>query len=139
MEFKQWLEHAGAPGAKQTLYPMSYGGVGLYTPPDIATWAADSMTYMPLKDRKLKFNWGKGMLAKPDGLEIPENKKYEPPESDNGQANFVWGKGMLAKPKALEYTIKTLHTQERDGEGGVRFMWGKGLLAKPDGVNVRSI
>lgn len=68
MEFKEWLlinEDAGSPGAKQALYPMGYGGIGLYPPSDVITWGADAMTYMPEKIRQLKFVWGKGMLKNP--------------------------------------------------------------------------
>lgn len=68
MRFKEWLrlnEDAGSPGAKQALYPMGYGGIGLYPPSDVATWAADAMVYMPSQMRSLKFIWGDGMLENP--------------------------------------------------------------------------
>ena len=136
MEFREWLvEHAGMPGAKQGLYPYSYGGIGgIYPPSDMISWSADAVTYMLPKDRKLKFNWGKGMLAKPEGLEIQSYGKHENPEPETGKPHFIWGKGILSKPTALIDTIKTLHTQERDGEGGVKFIWGKGMRAKPEGI-----
>lgn len=68
MQFKDWLilqEHAGAPGAKQALFPMGYGGIGLYPAADVITWASDALVYMPEQLRSLKFNWGDGMLANP--------------------------------------------------------------------------
>jgi hypothetical protein len=68
MEFKKWLflqENASSPGAKQVLYPMGYGGIGLYPPSDVMTWGADAMTYMPEKVRSLKFIWGDGILKNP--------------------------------------------------------------------------
>ena len=60
MQFKEWLslqEDAGAPGAKQGLYPIGYGGIGCYPPPDLMNWSADAITYMPREDRKLEFKW----------------------------------------------------------------------------------
>lgn len=67
MNFKEWLlkEDAGSPGAKQALYPMGYGGIGLYPPSDVVTWAADAVTYMPTKMRQLTFIWGDGILSNP--------------------------------------------------------------------------
>lgn len=67
LKFKEWLLQEGAsqPGAKQMLYPMGYGGIGLYPPADVMTWGADAFTYMPEKIRKLDFKWGEGMTANP--------------------------------------------------------------------------
>lgn len=131
MEFREWLvEHAGAPGSKQTLYPLGYGGIGLYTPPDIITWSADAVTYMPPKDRKLQFQWGKGMLAKPEGLQITNIPDTES-KPETGKPVFKWGKGILEKPDNLVDTIKTLDTQPRDSDHGVKFIWGKGMLSNP--------
>jgi hypothetical protein len=136
MEFREWLtEHAMSPGAKQTLYPLSYGGVGLYTPPDMITWSADAICYMPIEDRKLKFKWGEGMLSKPQGLEIENPGCHENPEPETGKPKFIWNKGMLSKPDALVDTIKTLHTQERDGHH-LKFKWGDGMLSRPDGIDI---
>ena len=66
MNFKEWLlsEDMGT-GAKQTLYPLSYSGIGLYSIPDYMNWSADSVTYIPPENRFLKFKWGKGMLSNP--------------------------------------------------------------------------
>lgn len=66
LSFRKWLvEHATRPGAKQSLYPLSYGGIGLYTPPDYMNWAADAVTYLPQQNRFLKFIWGDGFLGNP--------------------------------------------------------------------------
>jgi hypothetical protein len=69
MQFKDWLlqEDAGSPGAKQALYPMGYGGIGLYPPPDVITWASDAIVYMPKELRELTFTWGDGILSNPFG------------------------------------------------------------------------
>ena len=66
MKFKEWLiEHTGTPAAKQSLYPSSYGGLGLYSIPDYMNWASDAVTYMPSSNRYLKFKWGNGILGNP--------------------------------------------------------------------------
>jgi hypothetical protein len=90
MEFREWLflkEDAGAPGAKQALYPYSYGGIGLYPPSDVITWASDAITYMPDEMRILKFKWGRGMLSDPfekDGLyNSIEGKRAEQVQGGN--------------------------------------------------------
>jgi hypothetical protein len=69
MRFKEWLilqEDAGRPGAKQGLYPDLAHGAKNYPPPDVITWAADAITYMPEKDIKFKMIYGKGILSKQD-------------------------------------------------------------------------
>lgn len=67
MSFREWLlnEDAGSPSAKQSLYPMGYGGIGLYPPSDVITWGADAVTYMPAELRQITFVWGDGILANP--------------------------------------------------------------------------
>ena len=66
MNFREWLLTEGSrPGAKQSLYPLSYDGIGLYTMPDYMNWSADAVTYMSPQNRFLKFKWGDGMLANP--------------------------------------------------------------------------
>jgi hypothetical protein len=69
MRFKEWLilqEDAGRPGAKQGLYPPLAHQCAHYPPPDILTWGADAITYMPAKDRVFKMIYGKGILSKND-------------------------------------------------------------------------
>lgn len=84
MTFKEWLlltEDASQPGAKQGLYPVGYGGIGLYTPCAMANWAADAITYMPpswLRFRMIKEPW--------------ETKTFVDEER---RLRFIWGKGML--------------------------------------------
>ena len=67
LTFKEWLlrEDAGNPSAKQLLYPMGYGGIGLYPPSDVITWGSDAVVYLPKEMRQLTFNWGDGMLSDP--------------------------------------------------------------------------
>ena len=64
MKFKDWLiENSNAPAAKQTLYPPAYGAA-LYPTAAIMNWSADAFVYMPEKDRKYEFKYGKGILSK---------------------------------------------------------------------------
>ena len=69
--FKEWLllnERSGVVrgAGKQALYPPQYV-CGVYPPGSWINFSADSITYMPEKDRHLKFIWGKGMLSNPQG------------------------------------------------------------------------
>ena len=84
LRFKTWLEAASRPGAKQGLYPLNYGGIGLYTPCDMANWAADAITYMPAEWLKAK------VIEKPWPV-----KTFVDPKR---QQKIVWGKGMLSDP-----------------------------------------
>ena len=73
MRFREWLlnESRGRPGAKQSLYPAPYGGIGQYAPCDWMPYAADAITYMPPEWLNYKFlytfkapvkaNWAKGI------------------------------------------------------------------------------
>lgn len=67
MNFREWLllSEDMSTGAKQSLYPLSYSGIGLYTIPDYMNWSSDSVTYIAPENRFLKFHWGKGMLSNP--------------------------------------------------------------------------
>ena len=68
MKFKKWLflqEHARGSMGKQSLYPELYHQAKNYPPADVINWSADAITYMPEKDRQLKFIWGKGILSDP--------------------------------------------------------------------------
>jgi hypothetical protein len=93
MEFKEWLfnEDAGSPGAKAALYPMGYGGIGLYPPSDVITWSSDAIIYLPHDLRQLTFNWGKDMLSNPfakDSLyEKIEGKKADQLQAGNLDPN----------------------------------------------------
>lgn len=54
-EFRDFFESTRRPGAKQSLYPLNYGGVGQYAPADWIPYAADSITYMPPEWLNFKF------------------------------------------------------------------------------------
>jgi hypothetical protein len=55
MNFKEWLVKEGTnPGAKTGLYPLGYGGIGLYPPQWYPTRSADAIFYMSIDDRIYK-------------------------------------------------------------------------------------
>ena len=83
LRFKTWLEGT-RPAAKQALYPLNYGGAGLYTPSDMITWSADAITYMPkgwLKSKMIEKPW-------PCKTFVDPTRKQK----------FIYGKGMLSDP-----------------------------------------
>lgn len=55
MNFKEWLMSEGSnPGAKTGLYPLGYGGIGLYPPQWYPTRSADAIFYMSIDERIYK-------------------------------------------------------------------------------------
>lgn len=104
MDFARWLtltEDAGSPSSKQLLYPLSYGGIGVYPPGDVITWGADALTYMDPKHRQLTFIWGDGFLSDPfekDSL-YHRIKGKQAPQMEDGKVvqQRVLGAGNLAK------------------------------------------
>ena len=104
MDFKEWLlsEAATRPGAKQGLYPLGYGGVGLYPACDMMNWSADAFTYMPQRmnvgGKAFKMIWGDGILSNPNPGE--KNKEGWPEgKPDLGKFKMIWGDGILANPE----------------------------------------
>ena len=60
MNFKEWLLKEGSnPGTKTGLYPLGYGGVGLYPPSWYPTRSADAIYYMSIDERIYKGHEGK--------------------------------------------------------------------------------
>lgn len=57
MNFKEWLLlESSNPGSKTGLYPLSYGGIGLYPPQWYLTRSADAIFYLSIDDRIYKNN-----------------------------------------------------------------------------------
>lgn len=56
--FKRWMagvvEEGSNPGAKTGLYPLGYGGVGLYPPQWYPTRSADAILYLSIDERIYK-------------------------------------------------------------------------------------
>lgn len=60
MNFREWLAVEGSnPGAKTGLYPLGYGGIGLYPDAWYPTRSADAIYYMSIDERIYKGNEGK--------------------------------------------------------------------------------
>lgn len=51
LNFKEWLIEGSNPGGKTGLYPLGYGGIGLYPPQWYPTRSADAIFYMSVDDR----------------------------------------------------------------------------------------
>jgi len=55
MNFREWLVSEGSnPGVKTGLYPLGYGGVGLYPAAWYPTRSADAIYYMSIDERIYK-------------------------------------------------------------------------------------
>lgn len=51
MNFKEWLLKEAQEGSKTGLYPLGYGGVGLYPPQWYLTRSADAIFYLSADER----------------------------------------------------------------------------------------
>jgi len=55
MRFKDWIiNEESNPGSKTGLYPLGYGGIGLYPPAWYTTRSADAIYYFSIDDRLYK-------------------------------------------------------------------------------------
>lgn len=83
MNFREWLVSEGSnPGAKTGLYPLGYGGVGLYPAAWYPTRSADAIYYMSIDERIYKGKEGGAF-----------NITHLPPRSNekmNGGEGGVW-------------------------------------------------
>jgi hypothetical protein len=91
---------------------------------------------MSPKDRKLQFNWGQGMLSKPDGVHWDDPIEEE--ENDTTLAKFKWKKlGMQSKPDDLIYNPEIIKSQSTDKHGKkLHFIWGQDMLSDPGGLSI---
>jgi hypothetical protein len=51
LRFKEWMIKEGSEGSKTGLYPLGYGGVGLYPPQWYMTRSADAIFYVSIDER----------------------------------------------------------------------------------------
>lgn len=59
MNFREWLLKEGSnPGSKTGLYPLGYGGIGLYPPSWYPTRSADAIFYLSIDERIYKSDDG---------------------------------------------------------------------------------
>lgn len=84
INFSDWFllkESAGRPGNKSGLYPLGYGGIGLYPPAYWLPSAADAILYVSIDDRL--FDNG---IKKPWSIEhIPGPTPYKTPNNGEGK------------------------------------------------------
>lgn len=143
MRFKEWivLSEGSNPGAKTGLYPLGYGGVGLYPPQWYPTRSADAIFYMSIdericgaKDNKLKKLPGstpERLNSGDDGTwdishiegrpSHPVGKDYAAKNGEDGVWDITHLPGGKKKPAASkDYAAKI-------GDGGT---WNIGLLRR---------
>lgn len=106
MNFREWLIKEGSnPGAKTGLYPLGYGGVGLYPPQWYPTRSADAIFYFSMDERIYGSNDDR--LMKLPG---------KAPESMNSGEGGAWDisklGGKTSHPTGKDYAAKM-------GEGGI--------------------
>jgi hypothetical protein len=51
ISFKKWLISESSNSGKTGLYPLGYGGIGLYPPQSYLTRSADAIFYLSIDDR----------------------------------------------------------------------------------------
>jgi len=105
--FKEWIQNKHPsfivegtnPGAKTGLYPLGYGGIGLYPPQWYLTRSADAIFYMSIDDRICK-NYDGGKFS------IKHIEK-SPPSSMNSGDKGSWDishlKGKPSHPQNKNY------------------------------------
>jgi len=108
LKFKDWLISEGTnAGAKTGLYPLGYGGIGLYPPQWYPTRSADAIFYMSIDERIFKNNDG-GQF---DITHIPGS----PPKRMNSGEGGRWNiKHIKGEPSHLK---KNSNFAANNGEG----------------------
>jgi hypothetical protein len=100
MNFREWLMNERSnPGAKTGLYPLGYGGIGLYPPQWYVTRSADAIFYLSIDDRIYSASDKK--LKKLPG-EVPESLK----RGDGGVWNISHLDGKPSHPIGKDYAAK---------------------------------
>lgn len=109
MNFKEWLIKEGSnPGAKTGLYPLGYGGIGLYPPQWYLTRSADAIFYMSIDERLYKGKDG-------GSFDITHLRPSAPKTMNSGDVG-TWSinhlKGKPSHPVGKDYAAKS-------GEAGI--------------------
>jgi hypothetical protein len=108
LNFKNWLlSEGGNPGSKTGLYPLGYGGIGLYPPQWYITRSADAIFYLSIDDRIYKGTDG-GQF---DITHIPGKSNKSIDSGDGGLWDITHIKG---KPSHLK---KNSSFAVKSGEG----------------------
>lgn len=103
MNFKEWLisERSNTSG-KTGLYPLGYGGIGLFPPQWYLTRSADAIFYLSIDDRIYKGDDGGKFNIK----HLPG----EPPQKLNHGEDGIWKinhiKGKPSHPTQKDYSAK---------------------------------
>lgn len=109
MEFREWLLKEGSnPGAKTGLYPLGYGGVGLYPPAWYPTRSADAIFYMSIDERIYKGKEGGEFSIS----HIPPKSKETMNAGDGGAWDISHLKGRPTHKVGKDYAANS-------GEAGI--------------------
>ena len=134
MNFKKWLLEEGSnPGSKTGLYPLGYGGIGLYPPSWYPTRSADAIFYLSMDDRIYSSKDNKSVNSLPkegsqsklnSGEDGIWNIKHLPGDKVKAGKNFAanYGDGGIWNINHLKG--KPTYTKNKDfipdkGEGGI--------------------
>jgi hypothetical protein len=106
--FRKWLERSerisegSNPGAKTGLYPLGYGGVGLYPPSWYPTRSADAIFYMTIDERIYKGKEGGSF----DITHIPGECGTEMNSGEGGTWDISHIPGKPSHPPCKDYAAK---------------------------------
>ena len=100
MNFKDWLLKEAQEGAKTGLYPLGYGGIGLYPPQWYLTRSADAIFYLSLDDRIYKGKDHPRLKKLPE----PSEKKLDSGEGPLWDISHLDGKP--SHPVGKDYAAK---------------------------------
>lgn len=136
LNFKGWIkgvfDEGSNPGAKTGLYPLGYGGVGLYPPQWYPTRSADAIFYMSIDERIFKNKDGGSF----DITHIPGPKERSLNSGEGGTWDISAIKGGPSHSSGKDYAAKS-----GDGDiwsikhlkGGGRLTTGEYVPAKGEG------
>lgn len=131
MEFKEWLiiSENSNPGAKTGLYPLGYGGIGLYPPQWYITRSADAIFYLSSDDRIYNFkthkmvnkylNSGDGGLWNIKHIPGPEDTPKKPDKNGMIMNNGEGGMFNINHIKGKPTCNKSDEFIPNQGEGGI--------------------
>lgn len=103
MNFREWLISEGSnPGSKTGLYPLGYGGVGLYPPPWYLTRSADAIYYLSIDERIYKGKEG----GKFSITHLPPNSKKTMNSGEKGLWDISKLKGKPSHQIGRDYASK---------------------------------
>lgn len=132
LNFRKWMEDTGSlsegtnPGAKTGLYPLGYGGIGLYPPAWYPTRSADAIFYMSIDERIYKGKEGGSF----DITHLPGKSPESNTSGDRGHWDISHLPGKPSHPVGKNYAAK-------HGEGepwSIKHMRGGKETSGPDFV-----